>query len=102
MTLQEIISISIQIITLIGIIFAVFLYFKKPQERSEVNDAIFNERMTSYEKTTEKAVQLALNHSHTVESKIDRHINESQEVALSVAGKMGSIEAKLDMLINKR
>jgi predicted histidine transporter YuiF (NhaC family) len=69
----------LQIITLVGVLFAVYHFFRKPQEKSEVIDAVFNERMTNYEKTTEKSVQLALNHSHTVESKLDAHIKESQD-----------------------
>lgn len=79
MTSLQIIDLAIKLSTLLGVIFAVYLYFRKPQEKSEVIDAVFNERMTNYEKTTEKAVQLALNHSHTVESKLDKHITESQE-----------------------
>ena len=86
----------LQIITLAGAIFAVFLYFKKPQEKSEVIDAIFNERMTNYEKTTEKAVQLALNHSHTVESKLDQHIKENQMFAVETTKTLSKIETLLE------
>lgn len=79
MTSLQIIDLAIKLSTLLGVIFAVYLYIRRPQEKSEVIDAVFNERMLNYEKTTEKSIQLALNHSHTVESKLDKHINESQE-----------------------
>lgn len=80
MTSLQIIDLAIKLSTLLGVIFAVYLYIRRPQEKSEVIDAVFNERMLNYERTTEKAVQLALNHSHTVESKLDKHICESQEI----------------------
>ncbi len=101
MITEENISIIIQIATLIGIIFAVYLYFRKPQEKSETTDAVFEERMKNYENTTEKATQLALNHSHTVESKLDSHIKESQAKGEADARWQGRIEALLENLSKK-
>jgi predicted histidine transporter YuiF (NhaC family) len=101
MITEENISIIIQIATLVGIIFGVYLYFRKPQEKSETTDAVFEERMKNYESTTEKSIQLALNHSHTVESKIDSHIKESQAKGEADARWQGRIETLLENLSKK-
>ena len=96
MTLQEKISIVMQVISLIGILFAVFLYFKKPQEKAETTDAVFKERMDNYDTTTKEAIKLALNHSHTVESKLDSHIKESQTKGEADARWQGRMETLLE------
>jgi hypothetical protein len=101
MITEENISIFIQIATLVGIIFGVYLYFRKPQEKSETTDAVFEERMKNYENTTEKSIQLALNHSHTVETKIDSHIKESQAKGEADARWQGRIETLLENLSKK-
>ena len=96
MTLQEKISIGMQAISFIGIIFGVYLYFRKPQEKSETTDAVFKERMDNYETTTKEAIKLALNHSHTVESKLDAHIKESQTKGECDARWQGRVETLLE------
>lgn len=109
MITSENISILIQILTLGGIVFAIYTTFRRPQEKSEVNDAVFDEKIKSLASSTDTkidtlkdiVVNLRDNHLHTVESKIDNHISESQTAALNSAKLMGSIEAKLDMLIKK-
>ena len=101
MITEENISLIIQIATLVGIIFGVYLYFRKPQEKSETTDAVFEERMSNYENTTEKSIQLALNHSHTVETKIDSHIKESQAKGEADARWQGRIETLLENLSKK-
>jgi len=98
---EENISIIIQIATLIGIIFAVYISFRKPQEKSETTDAVFEERMKNYENTTEKAITLALNHSHTIESKLDAHIKESQAKCEADARWQGRVETLLETLSKK-
>lgn len=95
---EENISIIIQITTLIGIIFAVYLYFRKPQEKSEINDEVFKVQFDALEKTV---INLRDNHIHTLDEKLSKHICESQDAALRSAEKMGAIEAKIDMLIKK-
>jgi Fe2+ or Zn2+ uptake regulation protein len=93
---QETISYIIGITVLANVGLTVYNSLRKPQEKGEVTDAVFCERMNNYEKTTEKSVQLALNHSHTVESKIDSHIKESQAKGEADARWQGRIEALLD------
>ena len=79
-------------------VFAVFLFFRRPQEKGEVNDAIFDERFSALK---DLVVNLRDNHLHTIESKLDNHMTSQAQNELAVATKLGGIEAKLDMLINK-
>lgn len=88
-----------QAITILGVIFAVYLYFRKPQEKSEVNDAVFDVKFRALE---DMVINLRDNHLHTLQSKLEAHISESQTAAIGSAEKMGRIEAKLDMLISKK
>jgi len=96
MTSLQIIDLAIKLSTLLGVIFAVYLYFRRPQEKSETADAVFCERMTNYEKTTNEAIKLALNHSHTVESKLDGHIKDNQLFALETTKSLSRIETLLE------
>jgi len=98
MITQENISIIVQISTLVGLIFSMYLYFRRPQEKSETNDAVFDVKFTALEKMV---INLRDNHLHTIEEKLSRHISESQDVALRNAERMGAVEAKLDMLLKK-
>jgi hypothetical protein len=79
-------------------VFAVFLFFRRPQEKGEINDAIGDERYTSLK---DLVLNLRDNHLHTIETKLDNHISAQAVNELMVATKLGGIEAKLDMLINK-
>lgn len=98
MITSENISLLIQIATLGGIVFGVFLFFRKPQEKSEVVDAVFQERFTQFDR---ELANLRDNHIHTIGVKLDDHIKESNFVSLANAEKMGRMEAKIDVLIGK-
>jgi hypothetical protein len=110
MQIQEIIYLSIAVGTTV---FSVFLYFRKPQEKSEVNDAVFNEKFLNLKLSTDekfkemvtgfnKSIELALNHSHTVEVKIDSHIKESQTKGELDARWQGRIETLLEERLPKK
>ena len=106
---EENISIVIQIATLIGIIFGVYLYFRKPQEKSETNDAIFGVEFKNLEKTfNDKFLQsdrelanLRDNHIHTLGVKMDKHIDDQGKNEMLVCEKLARLETKLDVLIKK-
>ena len=85
--------------TLGGIIFAVYSYFKKPQEKSDVVEAVLQERFTQFDR---ELANLRDNHIHSLSESLNKHICESQAVALTSAEKMGAIEAKLNMLIGQK
>lgn len=99
MITEENISIVMQIATLLGVVFAVYLYFRKPQEKSEINDEVFRVQFDALEKTV---INLRDNHIHTLDEKLSKHISESQDVALRSAETMGNIKAQLEFLINKK
>jgi len=92
MQLQEIIYLTI---TVVSALFGVIMWVRRPQEKGETNDALFNQRLDIYEKTTNDAVKLALNHSHTVETKLDLHITQSNLKSIEDAKWQGKVEQML-------
>jgi hypothetical protein len=99
---QETISYLIGITVLVNVGVTVYNSLKKPQQKGETNDAVFGERMGNYEKTTENSIMLALNHSHTVESKLDAHIKESQAKGETDARWQGRVETLLEERLPKK
>lgn len=96
MDTQEIIYLTIAVGSAV---FAVFLYFKKPQEQEEIKSAVFEEKITSLR---ELVANLRDNHIHTIESKLDKHIESQISNDLRIANTLGCIETKLDMLIKNK
>ena len=94
-------------IALISALFGVIMWVRRPQEKSELNDAVFDEKICAvkqetnikYDNLKELVLNLRDNHIHTIQSNLDKHINESQAVAISGAERMGRIEAKQDMVL---
>jgi hypothetical protein len=64
------------VIAIISAIFAVYLYFRKPQELSESNDRLFNYQLDEMSKTI---TNLKDNHLHTLQTKLDCHIDENHK-----------------------
>lgn len=95
---EENLSLILQLCSLGAVIFAVFLFFRRPQEKSEVVDAVFQERFNQFDR---ELANLRDNHVHTIGVKLDNHIADSNIVALVNAEKMGRMEAKIDILIKK-
>lgn len=96
---SENIGLILQIATLLGIIFAIYSYFRKPQEQGEINDKVFDVKFDALEKTV---INLRDNHIHSIAEKLDKHISESQDIALRSAERMGGIEAKIDILLSNK
>jgi hypothetical protein len=92
------ISLLIQLCTLLGIIFGVFLYFKKPQEKGEIVDAIFETRFTQFDR---ELANLRDNHIHTIGVKLDAHIETQQRNEMIVCEKLARLESKVDLLLKK-
>lgn len=95
---QEILQLIIGVLAIGGSVFGVFNFFRKPQEKAEIKDAVFDEKF-NYLK--EIVVNLRDNHIHTVDSKLDKHIEKQDIFEREVCGKLGGIEAKIDMIIKK-
>jgi len=88
----------LQVATLLGVVFAVFLYFKKPQERSEITDAVFDNKFINLEKTV---VNLRDNHIHTLQGDLDKHIQDNQMFAIETTRSLTKVETLLEQLLKK-
>jgi flagellar basal body-associated protein FliL len=88
----------LQVVTLGGIVFAVWFAVRKPQEKSEVNDAVFGERFISLEKMV---TNLRDNHLHTLDSKLDQHIRENQMVSIETTRSLTRMETLMEQLLKK-
>lgn len=98
MLTHETLDIIIQVLTLGGIVFAVWLAVRKPQEKSEVNDAVFNERFVALEKMV---TNLKDNHIHSLDQKLDGHIASTQMFMLETTRTTSKIETLVEQLLKK-
>jgi hypothetical protein len=98
MITEQNISIVIQIATLLGIVFGVYAYFRKPQEKGELTDAVFAQRFTQFDRDL---ANLRDNHIHTISEKLDKHIDSQSTNDREVAGKLGGLDAKIDILLKR-
>ena len=91
-------------IGILSVLFNILQYIRKPQEKGEQNDAIFSVEFKNLEKTfSERFTQtdrdlanLRDNHIHTLEGKLDKHIDDQQKSELTMAKTVGRIETLLD------
>ena len=98
MTSLQILDLALKILTFIGVIFAVYHFFKKPQEKSEIVDAVFDTKFCNLEKTV---INLRDNHLHTLETKLDQHIAQNQMYMLETTKTTTRIETLLEQLLKK-
>lgn len=96
--MQQYITLIIQGATIIGIIFTVYLYFRKPQERSDIQDAVFDVKFNSLEKLV---TNLRDNHLHTLETKLNTYIAEQQVHREAMIRQMTRIETLLEERLKK-
>jgi hypothetical protein len=93
------------VIGISGIVFGIFHYFKNPQIRSERNDALLEQQMNFDRASAEKkfaelsidikeAFALASNHTHTVDTKVDKLIDSVNFMGVRIA--------ELSTIINER
>jgi len=110
MLTQEIINYALGIAALVSIGANLYSSIKKPQEQSEINDKIFDERMLNMKEAfrvetsglKELVTNLRDNHLHTIEEKMNKHIENQTINEREVAGKLGGIDAKLEILIKSK
>lgn len=98
MITQEIITYALGISALISIGATVYNSLKNPQEKSDILDAILNEKFKNLQATV---VNLRDNHIHTLESKLDSHIQENQLKYLQDAKWQGRVEVLLENIVKK-
>ena len=86
------------VIALVSALFGVIMWVRRPQEKSEVTDAVYAEKFSSLEKLV---LNLRDNHLHTMESKLDLHIEKQHCSDMDNARQHEQILTKLDFLIKK-
>ena len=92
MITNENIDLIVNIVTLIGVIFAVYLAFRKPQERSEITDAEMRKDIIALRVDL---VNLRDNHVHTLDTKLDATNKSVQDLALQLTRLNTIIEERI-------
>ncbi len=98
MITQETVTLILGILGIGGIVFGIFLFFRKPQEKSETDIAVFGVKLDELDK---KFCNLRDNHLHTIEGKIDEHIAAQIKNELLVCEKLAIIQTHLENLLKK-
>ncbi len=106
---HQTISILIAIGSLLTMIVTVVMSIKKPQFKSELIDAVFAEKFKNLETNThdkisgvEKMVaNLRDNHIHTIESKLDKHIQDNQNALMDQVKWQSRMETIFEQIIKK-
>lgn len=94
-------SFILSLLGLLGIIFGVYNYFKNPQEESEKSIGLISQKIELTDKANQKkfeeiaegisrAMSLSQNHIHTIDTKLDKHIEATNLLSIQVA-KLGTI-----------
>ena len=102
---QELLNYSLGALAILSAIFTAFNYFKKPQDKNTLNDALLKQKSEIEDKYNEKrfcdmgtrlddAFTLAQNHTHTVDIKVDKLIE--------TVTTMGKEITKLSVIIEER
>lgn len=91
MQISLFLEITISVCTIVGMIFAVFIYFRNPQVASDKNDALMNQSISQLQLDL---TNLRDNHLHTLDTKIDSTIASVNTISIEVA--------KLGTIINER
>lgn len=81
----------VSLLTIFGIVFAVFNYFKNPQVSSEKQDALMGQSITQLQTDL---TNLRDNHVHTLDTKIDQTIVTVSQMGIEIA--------KLSTIIDER
>jgi len=106
MDVLDILSIITSGLTIIGIIFGAFLYFRNPQVKSEKKDALLEQRMQWEKESNEKrfadmgvrldtATTIAQNHIHTVDVKVDGLISQVNTLTNEITRLSTTMEERL-------
>lgn len=87
-----------------GSVFAVYLYFRKPQERTETKEALMSKEFQGltekFTSLTKDFVNLRDNHIHTLVVKIDAAITSINGQAVEIAKLSTIIDERIPRKIN--
>jgi hypothetical protein len=95
---QEIITYSLGIVALLNVGVVVWSSIRKPQEKSQLNDPILEERFNGLNAVV---TNLRDNHLHTLESKLDKHISDNQLFAIDNTKSLTRVETLLEQILKK-
>jgi hypothetical protein len=98
MTPLAFLDLVLKVLTLLGVIFAVYLYFRKPAEDSQLKDVGFEKDLASLEKMV---INLRDNHIHTLQDGLNKHIQDNQTFALETTKSLTKIETLLEQHIKQ-
>jgi hypothetical protein len=98
MITQEFITYALGIVALLNVGAVLWTSIRKPQETSQLNDAIFEERFNSLNATV---TNLRDNHLHTLDSKLESHTRENQIFALETTKSLTKLETLMEQLLKK-
>jgi hypothetical protein len=91
---RETIQFVIEVFTLLAIIFAIYKYFRNPDERAEKAICLLKEQILYERKITDKALETQQNCLHSLEKEI---INQKNEIL-----KLNNTVIKLSTIIEER
>jgi hypothetical protein len=92
MITNENIDLIVNIVTLIGVVFAVYLAVRKPQERSEITDAEMRKDIIALRVDL---INLRDNHVHTLDTKLDVTNKAVQDLSLQLTRLNTIIEERI-------
>ncbi len=95
---NEILTSIVGIGTILSFVFTWYNSIKRPQEKSKEIDVRMEEK---YSALRDIVINLRDNHLHTIECKIDKHIESDQKYQIDCIKKMTRIETLLDEIIKK-
>jgi hypothetical protein len=106
---QANLSVIIQVVTLLGVAWAIYNSLKKPQEESITNDKVFDQKFlsltekfdTRFQDMKDGVVKVMQNDLQEVKQGLKDHVTNQGIYERDMAEKYGRFDAKLDVLINK-
>lgn len=109
MLTQEIITYLLGLAALVSIGFSVYNSLKKPQEKSAIDDAVFDVKLNNLSSTNSEkinsleklVINLRDNHIHSLDQKLDKHISDQQVSSLDQARWQGRVETLLENISKK-
>ena len=98
MLTQELITYALGIVALLNVGVVVWNGIRKPQEKSEVNDAVFD---VKFQNLCERLDTIKNNDLHELKGMFNTHITNQGVYEREMVDKYARLETKIDMLIKK-
>jgi len=96
---QDTITYALGIIALLNVVAMVWNSIKKPQVKSELNDAVFDVRFSSLEKLV---TEMKLNDLHELKGLMNAHIVNQNTYEREMSDKYARLDENIKFLINKK